>query len=107
MPSMGDMFRTMKQMQKIRKVQKELEKKTYEARSQHGEVTVVARGDMSVKSIVIAPDAMEKNNLPRMEKLLVSTVNSALDSCKKAAASDMSKLTEGLGLGNMGGLLGG
>ena len=68
-----------------------------EVSSSDGTVTVVARGDMSLKSVKIKPEILDSAACERIERLLVSTVNSALDSSKKAAAADMSRLTGSLG----------
>lgn len=97
------MFDMMKQYNQVRKMQKELGKKEVEISSNDKNVTVVVRGDMTVKSIRIVPQAMDQAHPERLERVLVSTINSAIDSAKKAAAGDMAKLTEGL---DLGGLLG-
>ena len=106
---MANMFEMMKQMRNVRKLQKDLERQTFEAKSADGTVTVVSRGDMSVKSLRIDPKAMDPARPEQLEKAIVSAINSALDSSKKAAAANMSKLTEGLGgdLGALKGLMGG
>ena len=98
---MANMFKMMKQMQKVKKMQKELAKKEVEISSNDKTVTVVARGDMTIKKIRIAPEAMDPAKPERLEKVLVSTINGAMDSAKKAAAGDMAKLTEGMGLGGL------
>ena len=92
----------------MKRIQKELEKKTVEIKSNNGKVTVVARGDMSIKEIVIDPSALEDLKLERLEKVLVTTVNAALNASKKTAGSEMTKASGGLGglsemLGSMGG----
>ena len=94
---MAKMFDMMKQVQQVKKMQKEFARKTVEVSSNDGNITVVACGDMSVKSIRIDPEAMGQSGHERLSRQLTSTVNSALDSAKKAAAADMAKLTGGLG----------
>jgi DNA-binding protein YbaB len=99
------MFNMMKQVKQMKKMQKGLKKKEVEISNNEKTITVVARGDMTVKSIKIAPEAMDASQPERLEKAIVSTINSAMDSAKKAAASDMAKLTDGMGLGDlMGGM---
>ena len=56
---------------------------------------------MKLRSLQIDPSVVDSSNPERLAKLIVSTVNSGLDSSKKAAASDMAKMTEGMGLGNL------
>lgn len=94
---MAKMMNMMRQMKQVKRMQKQLAAKTVEISSNDGNVTVVARGDMSIKSISIKPEAIQSMKLDRLEKLLASTVNGALDSSKKAAASDMAKMSGGLG----------
>ena len=101
MAKMQNMMKMMKQVKQVRKMQKELARKTVEITSTDKTVTVVARGDMTVKSITIVPEAISPEKLTRLQKTLVSTVNGALDSSKKAAAKDMQKMTGGMGLGDM------
>jgi nucleoid-associated protein EbfC len=105
---MANMFQMMKQMREVRKLQKALESQTFEAKSPDGTVAVVSRGDMSIKSLRIDPKVMDPATAERLEKTIVSTMNNALEGAKKAAAANMSKLTEGLGdLGALKGMLGG
>lgn len=101
MANMFEMVRQAASMKKqMKKIQKELEKKTVEESS--GGVTVVARGDMSVKSIKIALEDIDAAHAERLEKMIVAAVNKAMESAKKKAASEMSSLTGGLGgLGDM------
>lgn len=77
---------------KMKKMQKELEKKVVEIKSNNGKVTVSARGDMSIKSIEFDPTAFEDLNVERLQKVLVTTVNSALNAAKKTAGSEMQKM---------------
>ena len=101
---MAKMMNMMKQVRQMKRMQKQLAAKTVEVSSNDGQVTVVARGDMSIKTIRIDPAALDSAKADRLAKTLTSTVNSALDSSKKAAASDMSKLTGSLG--DLSGMLG-
>ena len=91
-----NMLKMMQQFKQIKKLQKELARQTYEATSTSKQVTVVAKGDMSIQSLSIAPEAMDSgpNSLARE---IISTANSALDSAKKGATGEMSKMAGGLG----------
>ena len=95
------MFEMMKQMNQMRKIQKELVSRSFEAKTNDGSVVVVARGDMTIKSITIDPRAMDPSRPEHLAKLIASTVNGALDSAKKASAKDMAALSEDMGLGGM------
>ena len=98
---MAKMFDMMKQVHQMKKMQKQLAKKEVTISNNDKTVTVVARGDMTIKSVKIAPGAMDQAKPERLEKEIVATINGAMDSAKKAAAGDMAKLTEGMGLGGL------
>jgi len=98
---MANMIEMMKQMKQLKKMQKELKRKVVTAASPDGAVTVEARGDMSIKSVEIAPEALTSMDAKRLSDMVTRTVNSAMDSAKKAAAGDMSKLAGSAGLGSM------
>jgi DNA-binding protein YbaB len=95
------MLKMMKQVRQVRKIQKELAAKTVTIASTDKSVTIVARGDMTIKSITIDPAMCAPDKVARLEKTLCSTVNSSLDAAKKAAAGDMQKLSGDLGLGGL------
>ncbi len=98
---MANMMKMAQQAMSMRKqmkrMQKELAKQTVEVKSNNGKVTVVARGDMTIKAVTIAPGAWQDLSHERLEKLLEQTVNAALNAAKKTAGGEMSKMTGGLG----------
>jgi DNA-binding YbaB/EbfC family protein len=98
---MANMMKMVSQAATMRKqmkrMQKELSKQTVEITSNNGKVTVTARGDMSIKDVKIDPTAFEELKLDRLEKIIATTVNSALNAAKKTAGSEMSKMSGGLG----------
>jgi nucleoid-associated protein EbfC len=98
---MANMMKMVSQAATMRKqmkrMQKELAKQTVEVTSNNGKVTVVARGDMSIKEIRIDPSAIQDLALDRLEKVIVTTVNSTLNAAKKTAGTEMSKMSGGLG----------
>ena len=99
---MAKMVQQMRQMKQVKRMQKQLAAKTVEITSNDKRITVVARGDMTIKSIQIDPEALDPAKIERLQKVLASTVNSALESSKKAAAGDMAKMSGGLrGLSDM------
>ena len=90
------MFDQIKQMNQVRKIQKQMAAKKVEISSNDKSITIVACGDMTIESIKFTPEALQMRQ-EKLERILVSTVNSALDSSKKAAAADMQKLMGGMG----------
>lgn len=96
----------MKMMQKaasmkkeMKKIQKELESKTFEY--SNDKVSVAARGDISVKSIKIDPSLIDPAKPENLEKMVLSAVNGALSAAKEDAGKEMAKLTSGMGMGDL------
>jgi len=94
---MANMFGMMKQMRDARRLQKELESQTFEAKNSDGTVVVVARGDMTIKSLKIDPKAIDPARPERLAQAITSAANSALDGAKRAAAANVQKLAGSLG----------
>ncbi|MBM4143308.1 MAG: YbaB/EbfC family nucleoid-associated protein [Lentisphaerae bacterium] len=82
----------------MKKVQKELASRTVEYDAAGGRVRVVARGDLSVASIDIAPEYVESAARANLGRDLAAAVNGALAAAKKEAGREMAKITSGLGL---------
>jgi len=88
----------------LKKIQNELQQKTVEYSSAGGEVRVTARGDASLASIKIDPAAVAPNRADKLEKMILETVNGALEEAKKMSAEHMQKLMADMGLPNIPGL---
>jgi DNA-binding YbaB/EbfC family protein len=101
-----NVFKMMQQassMQKdIKAMQKSLAGQIVEFKN--GDVTAIARGDMTIESIKIDPRALKATQTGPLEKSIVAAVNGALESAKSKAGEEMAKITKGMGLE---GLLGG
>jgi DNA-binding protein YbaB len=82
----------------LKRIQKELESKTYES-ARHG-VAVVVRGDMTVKSIRLDPACVDAAKIEGLQDSIARTVNDALLTAKKEAGKEMSRIAGGMGVGN-------
>ena len=95
----------MRQAQRIQQqmeaVQTSLDQKTVEAQAGGGAVTVVARCDQSIASIKILPDAVNPQDVPFLEDLVVTAVNQALRQAKEISEKEMSSVTSGLSIPGM------
>jgi len=92
------MKQAMELRSKLEKIKKELSKMTVEAESSRGMITVVASGDQRIVSIKISPEAVNPNKVNDLEKMVLKTINDALEKSLKMAASEMKALTGGLNL---------
>ena len=92
----------MKARSESKRIQNEMQKIT--AEYSNGGITVVAKGDMSIGSITIAPEAYDevKAGKPaRFETMLFNVVNGALKRVREATQQEMAKLMQGNGGGGL------
>lgn len=84
-----NMQQLMKQAQKMQqdmmKAQQELEQEEYTASSGGGVVTVTVTGAMEVKSIKIAPEVVDPDDVEMLEDLVLSAVREAMAVADKSA----------------------
>lgn len=92
----------MKQVQKMQaemeRIQEELGNKTVEATAGGGMVRVVATGKQEIKEIVIAPEAVDPEDVEMLQDTIVAAVNEALRKAGELAQQDMAKVTGGMKL---------
>ena len=98
----GNMAGMMKKVQKMQadmaKVQEELKQRTLEVTAGGGAIKVVITGDKEIRSIKIAPDAVDPEDLEMLEDMLVAVFNEAVKNVDEMTASEMGKVTAGLNL---------
>ncbi len=88
------------QMQmELKRVQKQLGKMSVEF--ENAGVKVIARGDMTIERVEIAPSAMEGATAEKLGRQIVTAVNGALASAKKQAGAEMAKMSGGGGLASL------
>ena len=105
----GGMGKILKQAQKMQQdmesVQAELATREVTASVGGGVVEVVATCDNRLKALTIKPEAVDPDDVDLLQDLIVAGVNQALDEATAITATEMAKVTGGLG-GMMGGLPG-
>ena len=102
-PNMNQM---MKQVQKMQAdmvaAQEKLKEESVEASAGGGMVTVTVTGDLVVKDIKIAADAIDPDDPEMLSDMVLAAVNEGLRSAQELAAQRMGGLTGGLDLGGLG-----
>lgn len=99
---MQNIMRQANQMQaKIKKLQEELAEHTYEGTSGGGAVTAKMKGESKLMSVVISADAAKAGDVEMLQDMIVSAVNDALTKAKETQATEMEKITGGMGLSGM------
>jgi nucleoid-associated protein EbfC len=105
-PNMQQMLKQVQKMQEdMAKAQEELKSEVVEAKSGGGAVTVEVTGELVVKSITIAPEAVDPDDVEMLADLVLAAVNQGLQAAQDLAAKRLGAATGGLGgLAGPGGL---
>ena len=90
-------------LMQAQKLQREMQKKQAELEGQEftiskgGAVTVVVKGDKSIKSVSIDKDAMDPDNKDMVEELIALAINEAINQIKAKEAEISSSVSGGMG----------
>ena len=90
-------------LMQAQKLQREMQKRQAELEEQEftiskgGAVTVVVKGDKSIKSVSIDKDAMDPDNKDMVEELIALAINEAIEQIKAKEADISSSVSGGMG----------
>ncbi len=84
--------------QQMERVQQDLANKTVDGIAGGGSVKVVAKCDQTLVSIKISPDAVNPQDVPFLEELILTAVNDAMAKAKDTAAKEMGSVTQGFSI---------
>ncbi len=105
-PNMGKLMKQAQQMQaKMAKMQEELGEKTVDASAGGGMVTVIANGKQELVDINIDPEVVDPEDVEMLEDLIMAAVNDAMTRAKDMMNDEMGKLTQGMNIPGMPGIL--
>lgn len=97
-----DMKKMMKQAQKMQmelaRAQEEIKDMTFEASAGGGMVKAVARGDMSLVSIAIDPEAVDPEDIEMLQDTVTAAVNEALRGVSDMSAARINSATGGMNI---------
>lgn len=92
----------MKQAQKMQmelaRAQEEIKDMTFEASAGGGMVKAVARGDMSLVSIAIDPEAVDPEDIEMLQDTVTAAVNEALRGVSDMSAARINSATGGMNI---------
>ena len=98
MASIGKLMKQAAKMQRqMQEAQAQMADKEVEASSGGGAVKVTATCDGTVKSIKIDPDAVDAEDISMLEDMVLGAGKQALEQGREIQASEMGKLTGGMG----------
>jgi len=99
MKDLRDLQRMAKEMQaSMEKAQSQLAEETVEGSAGGGAVTVVMTGTQEVRSVRIAPDALDPADVETLQDLVLAAVRDAVQRSKDLAAQKLGGITGGLKL---------
>lgn len=105
--NMQQMMRQAQKMQKeLAKAQDEVANMTAEGTAGGGMVTAVARGDSTIESITIDPEAVDPEDVEMLQDMVVAAVNEAMRNVAEISAARINAVTGGMNLPGMGGMPG-
>lgn len=105
-PNMGQIMKQAQQFQaKMAKLQEELGDRTVEASAGGGMVTVVVNGRQEILAVRIDREVIDPEESEMLQDLVMAAVNDGLARAKEMMNEEMGKLTSGLNLPNIPGLV--
>lgn len=105
-PNMGQLMKQAQAFQtKLAKLQEELGERTIEASSGGGMVSVVVNGRQEIVSIHIEREVVSPEDVDMLQDLILAAVNDGLRRAKEMVNEEMGKLTKGLNLPGLPGLI--
>jgi DNA-binding YbaB/EbfC family protein len=100
------MQQMLKQVQKMQEdmlaAQEQLKHEEVEASAGGGMVTVKVSGDLVVKSIAIAPEAIDPDDAELLSDMVLAATNEAMRAAQELQQSKLGGLTGGMDLGSLG-----
>lgn len=100
-----DMKQMMRQAQKMQaqlaKAQGEIKEMTYTATAGGGMVEVTARGDNTIESLTINPEAVDPEDVEMLQDMVLAAVNEALAGVAEQGEAKLNSVTGGMNIPGM------
>lgn len=102
MKNMGALLKQAQQMQtKVKTLQKELEKREFNASSGGGAVTAKVNGKQELLEVNISKECVDPSDVELLEELVLTAVNEALKTSNETVSQAMEKVTGGMNIPGM------
>ncbi|HDP79412.1 MAG TPA: YbaB/EbfC family nucleoid-associated protein [Spirochaetes bacterium] len=102
---LGDIGQIMKLQKEFKNIQKTLQRTEVQGQSADGTVKVRMNGEYKITGVELSDPAQGAPDRQKMEKMIASAVNDAVDKTREMAAQEMGKLTGGLNIPGLGNFL--
>ncbi len=93
------MKQAQKMQQQMQQTQEVLQTREFSASAGGGMVSATVTGAKELKSLVIAKECVDPDDVEMLQDLVLSAVNEALRAASEATEAEMGKLTGGMNLG--------
>lgn len=98
--NMGNLMKQAQKMQKqIEETQNELKSKELEVSSGGGAIKIIITGKKEIKSLTIAPEAVDPDDVETLEDLILSAMNEAIRQADELEKQELGRFTGGMGNG--------
>ena len=102
MKNFNQLLKQAQQMQnKVKTLQKELEKREFEGTAGGGVVTAKVNGTQELLEVSIKPECVDPSDVDMLEELVLTAVNQALKDSNDKVSAAMEKVTGGLNIPGM------
>jgi len=105
-PNMQHMIKQAQKMQEdMSNLQEDLDAREYDINAGGGVVTVKINGKMEILSIDIKPEVVDPDDIETLSDILVAAMNEAIKKVSEINSTEMGKITGGLNVPGLSGLL--
>lgn len=105
MKNMFQMIKEAASMQRnVKTIQEALRQKTIEFSGAGGKIVVTARGDATIANIRIDPSLVDPERTAALEKILLTTLDGALEAARNMSTDEVRRLATDMGLPDIPGL---
>jgi len=98
---LGDIGQLMKMQKEMKNIQKKIQKTRINGESSDGSVKAVVNGEFSLLDLTIDENLVKSGDVKKVEKMVFSAVNDAINKARDFAADEMKSLAGGMDLGGM------
>jgi len=98
---LGDIGQLMKMQKEMKNIQKKIQKARIDGESSDGSVRAVVNGEFILQDITISESLVKTGDVKKIEKMVFSAVNDAVNKARDFAAQEMKAIAGGMDLGSM------
>jgi DNA-binding YbaB/EbfC family protein len=98
---LGELGNLMKMQKEMKNVQKKIQKTKIEGQSSDGSVKAVVNGEFTLLDISIDENLVRSGDVKKVEKMVYSAVNDAVNKARDFSAEEMKKIAGGMDLGSL------